>query len=141
VHMPGTITVHARQIAATTTEGDARGHTVLIDRTEVKGGANQGMMGGEMLLAALAGCFLSNVYAAIIAREAPVSEVEIEVVGQLVDNPQRYEHIDLHIQARFDDAELMQKLVTIAERACIVANTLRPGVELAFHIQAKAAAG
>ncbi len=135
--MAATITVHARQTAPTTTEGNARGHTVLVDRPEAKGGANQGMMGGEMLLVALAGCFLSNVYAAIIAREAPVSEVEIEVAGQLVDNPQRYERIDLQIRARYVDADLMEKLVTIAERACIVANTLRPGVELTFHIAPK----
>ncbi|MBE0689263.1 MAG: hypothetical protein IH587_03970 [Anaerolineae bacterium] len=44
------------------------------------------------------------------------------------------------LRARYDDADLMQKQVTIAERACIVGNTLRPGVEVVFHIQPKDAA-
>ena len=42
----------------------------------------------------------------------------------------RYRQVRLEVQARTEDRVLLEKLVTVAERACIVANTLRGGVDL-----------
>lgn len=44
-------------------------------------------MGGELLLVALGGCFLSNLLAAIRAREAPIQEVRVVVEGTLAEAP------------------------------------------------------
>ncbi len=52
------IIVEVRQFdKSATSEGSVRGHRVLIDRPEDKGGLDRGPMGGEMLLLALGGCF------------------------------------------------------------------------------------
>jgi putative redox protein len=133
--MAGQIVVQVRQHSATTTEGEARGHKVLIDRPLAKEGTDLGMMGGEMLLVALGGCFNSNLLAAVRAREAAVSNIVIDITGTLVDNPSRYSAIQVDITARYSDPELMEKLVTMSERACIVANSLRGALDLKFNIR------
>jgi putative redox protein len=133
--MAGQIVVQLRQQSATTTEGEARGHKVLVDRPLAKEGTDLGMMGGEMLLVALGGCFNSNLLAAIRAREAAVTNIVIDITGTLVDNPSRYSSIQVDITARFDDPDLMSKLVTMSERACIVANSIRGALDLKFNIR------
>lgn len=132
--MAGQIVVQLRQQSATTTEGEARGHKVLVDRPLAKEGTDLGMMGGEMLLVALGGCFNSNLLAAIRAREAAVSNIVIDITGTLVDNPSRYSAIQVEVIARYDDPELMEKLVLMSERACIVANSIRGALDLKFKI-------
>ena len=47
-------------------------------------------MGGELFLAAVGGCFMSNLLAAIRARNAEVSNVRTEVVAELADSPARF---------------------------------------------------
>ncbi len=126
--MPIRLTLH--QDGSTTSRGIIRGHAVTIDRPTSKGGNDAGPMGGELLLAALAGCFASNLYAAITAREAQVSDVRVTVEGDLADALARFEEVRLHVDAACEDEALLAKLVTIAERGCIVANTLRGGTTL-----------
>ncbi len=129
------ITVQLHQSGATTTRGTIRGHEIVVDRPEAKGGADEGPMGGELLLASLAGCFGSNLLAAIAARETLIEDVVVTVEGDLAEAPSRYEAIRMHVTARTDDGAQLQKLVTMAERACIVANTLRGSVRLEVSSQ------
>lgn len=136
------IVVAVEQIGPSASEGAARTHRVHIDRPVAKGGEDRGPMGGELLLISLGGCFMSNLLAAIRAREAPVSGVRIGVEGALGGTPERVESVVLTVSADFDDEELMRKLITIADRACIVSNTLRPAVELSVVLgAARGAAG
>ena len=106
------VNVSVNQISASTSACTARHHKILSDRPEAKGGTDRGPMGGEMLLMGLGGCFMSNLLAAVRAREAPVSGLAIDVAGTLE----------------------MEKLVTIAERGCIVANTLKNAVQLSLEL-------
>ncbi len=119
------VTVHVNQIDTATSEGIARNHKVFIDRPVGKGGADAGAMGGELLLMALGGCFNSNLLAAIKARDADIQDVKIEIVGTLASAPSRFSAIEMTINATAVDRAQLEKLVTISERACIVANTLR----------------
>lgn len=125
-----TVQIRLQQVGHATTEAGIRHHKVLIDRPEAKGGDDKGPMGGELLLAALGGCFMSNLLAAIRARQADISNVYTEVIGTLGENPARFTAIDMAVSADGADAALLAKLVTIAERACITANTLRDAVTL-----------
>lgn len=125
-----TIQIALQQVGPATTEATIRTHKVLVDRPDAKGGDDKGPMGGELLLAALGGCFMSNLLAAVRAREADVSNVYTEVTGTLGDTPVRFTTIDMVVSADGADTELLSKLVTIAERACITANTLRDAVTL-----------
>ena len=128
-----TITVELTQVSPSTTRATARGHEVLIDRPGAKHGADAGMMGGELLLAALGGCFLSNLLAAIRGRDLDLHDVRATIVGELADAPPRYNAIDMQVYAAGNDLAELPKLLLISERACIVANTLRGGVALTIR--------
>ena len=94
-------------------------------------------MGGELFLAAIGGCFMSNLLAAIKAREAEVSDVYTEVIGTPEGTPPRFSGVELSISADCDDRELLQKLVEVAERGCIMVNTLRGTLPLSVRIVAR----
>jgi putative redox protein len=91
-------------------------------------------MGGEMLLMGLGGCFMSNLLAAVRAREAAVSDLSIDLSATLAEAPARFSAVRLVISGNYPDRAEMEKLVTIAERGCIVANTIKDAVRLSFEI-------
>jgi putative redox protein len=124
-----------RQVGPTTSEATIRQHTVLIDRPESKGGHDQGAMGGELLLAALGGCFMSNLLEAVRTREAVVSRIEVVVSGTLEGAPPRYTAMELLVSADYADEEQFKKLVTISERSCIVSNTLKAGMPVTVRVE------
>jgi putative redox protein len=128
------VQIQVKQVGAATSECTARQHRVLSDRPQAKGGADRGPMGGEMLLMGLGGCFMSNLLAAIKAREAAVADIAIAVTGSLAEAPARFETIAMTISGRYTDRVAMEKLVTIAERSCIVANTLKQAVPLSIAV-------
>ncbi len=132
--MPAVL-VTVNQISASASNASVRGHRLTMDRPEAKGGSNQGMMGGEALLAGLGGCFMSNVLAAAVARGIPVNNVETVVTGQLSEEgPSRFVAINLSVSGHGCAPDELSKLVTIAERGCIAANTLRSSVELTVEV-------
>ena len=133
--MANVIPAQVNQVGPTTSQGEVRGHTVLIDRPAAKGGEDRGAMGGEHLLVALGGCFNSNLLAAIRAREAAVDNIRIGVDGTLEGTPPHFTRIHMTVAADYQDQELMEKLITISERSCIVANTLKGSVELSISAE------
>lgn len=129
------ISVSLNQINSATTRSNIRGHEVLIDRPTAKDGNDAGPMGGELLLAALGGCFNSNLLAAIRARDLPIDDIHIEINGNLVDHPQRYDSIEMIVRSSHHDRAEFEKLVTIAERSCLVANSLREALPLSIRVE------
>lgn len=125
-------TIHARvdQLDHSASSAGVRGHRITIDRPAAKGGQDKGPMGGEVLLLGLGGCFLSNLLAAAQARSIDLHEARAELEGELADAPPRFAAIRMRVSARGAPAPELAKLVRIAERGCIVANTLRDAVEL-----------
>jgi putative redox protein len=128
--------IQLNRISPSASEASIRGHRVTIDRPAEKGGTDAGPMGGELFLASVGGCFMSNLLAAIRAREADISEVSVEVVGSLADAPARFTGVELRVSAVSDDRALVEKLVEIADRGCIMMNTLRGMVEVKVSIVA-----
>jgi len=127
------MTIQLRQTSASTSEATLRTHRVLIDRPLEKGGTDSGPMGGELFLASVGGCFLSTLLAAIRARSAEVSDVRVEVVGNIADAPPRFSSIELTIQAQGSSPDL-ERLAEIADKGCIMMNTLRGLLEVRIHI-------
>jgi len=119
----------------TTSRAVVRSHTVLVDRGVPKGGYDLGPAGGEYLLVALGGCFTSHLLGAIRAREAAMTNVKVVVSGTLDGNPERFTAFTVDVTADCHDAELAKKLITIAERACQVMNTLRQAAPIAISYQ------
>ncbi len=129
--------IQLRQVSASTSEATIGRHSVLIDRPTAKGGTDMGPMGGELFLASAGGCFMSNLLAAVRARETNVSGVLIELTGSISDDaPARFVKIDLHVSAESGDRESLEKLVEIADRGCIMMNTLRSALEIQINIEA-----
>jgi putative redox protein len=54
-------------------------------------------MGGELFLAVVGGCFMSNLLADIKAREAEIGDVRVEVVGVLADSRARFAGVELRV--------------------------------------------
>ena len=129
-----TITVNLNQVDDATTAAQIRQHAIDIDRPTAKGGHDKGAMGGELLLASLGGCFNSNLLAAVRARELDISDVAIEVSGELAEAPARFASINMVVKSAFEDRDTLVKLVKMSERACIVANTLKGSVDLSVSV-------
>ena len=134
--MANQIQIAIRQTAASTSEAAIRQHKLLVDRPEAKGGEDRGPMGGELFLAAIGGCFMSNLLAAIKGRQADVSDAQLEVIGILAESPSRFTAVELNVTAKYADRELFEKLVEIADRGCIMMNTLRGKLDIKVHIAA-----
>lgn len=128
------MTIRVRQTSASASEASIRGHRIAIDRPVEKGGTDEGSMGGELFLAAIGGCFMSNLLAAIKARGAQVSDVQTEVIGTPEGTPPRFSSVELSVSAAGEDGPLLQKLVEIADRGCIMLNTLRSTLPLIVRI-------
>src|SRR5277367_1898209 len=91
--------VRIRQISASTSEATARGHRISIDRPASKGGTDAGPMGGELFLAGIGGCFMSNLLAAIKARGLNIPDLEVEVTAEVAESPDRFSAVDLCVTA------------------------------------------
>jgi putative redox protein len=125
-----TIYVTVNQLDHSASHGEARDHALIMDRPEAKGGQNKGPMGGEALLLGLGGCFMSNLLAAAKARDIKLSDANAEITAELAEAPPRYTDIHMRVTAQCEPTDEFTKLVTIAERSCIVANTLAKAVNL-----------
>jgi putative redox protein len=128
------ITVDVAQVGPTTSQATMRSHAVLIDRPADKGGNDRGPLGGELLLVALGGCFVSTLLAAIRTREAAVSDVKIVVTGTVGGVPERFESIAMRVSANHGDENLMRKLIELAARGCLVTNTLKDAVAISVDL-------
>ncbi|WP_037340167.1 OsmC family protein [Saccharospirillum impatiens] len=122
------ITVQLTRAGTTASEARIREHNLVMDRPTEKGGENAGPMGGEALLAALGGCFMSNLVAAAQAREVELGEIDVRIIGTIAGTPAAYDRIEMIVTGSASVESFLPKLVTIAERGCIVANTLKKGV-------------
>ena len=129
------VSVEIEQVGPSTGSARARAHTVLIDRPIDKGGSDRGPLGGEYLLISLGGCFLSTLLAAVRTRDADVSNVRVAVTGTIGGVPERFEAMALRVSATYSDEDLMRKLIAMAERGCLVTNTLKDAVGLSVDLQ------
>ena len=133
--MPRTISVEIAQDGPSTGKATARSHTVFVDRPAEKDGSDRGPLGGEYLLISLGGCFLSTLLAAVRTRAAEVSNVHITVSGTVGGVPERFEAINLGVSATYRDEVEMRKLILVAERGCLVTNTLKDAVAISVSLQ------
>ena len=72
---------------------------------------------------------MSNLLAAINARKANISEVRMAVAGILAEAPSRFSAVELQVIAN-GSSEDIEKLVEIADRGCIMMNTLRGKLDI-----------
>lgn len=125
------VRVDVQQIGDTpTSQGEARTHSVLADRPPSKGGADRGPLGGELMLLSLGGCYMSTLIAAARARELDASDLSVSVEADVGGNPQQFERATMTVYGETSDEATLQKAIEIAERSCLVTNTLKGGMEV-----------
>ena len=122
------------QSSETSCSSKIRKHQVSCDRPQEKGGNDEGPMGGEYFLMGLGGCFTSNLLAAIKNRNANISNVQLDVTAILQGKPSRISEINIAVSADYEDQKLFEKLLIIAERGCIIANTIKDSVKLSVTV-------
>jgi putative redox protein len=132
--MANEMKIQFRQVSASTSEVTMGNHHVLVDRPTEKGGTGSGPMGGELFLAGVGGCFMSTLLAAIRARESKVSDVHMEVTGTVDGTPPQFTGVELFITAESADREMLDRLVEVADRGCIMMNTLRGKLDLRIRV-------
>ena len=128
-----TIQVTIDQVDHSSSRAVTRTHSLTMDRPEAKGGQDKGPMGGEAMLMGLGGCFMSNLFAAAAARDIKLTNAHADISGELADAPARYTAIHMKVTADCEPVSELKKIVAIAERGCIVANTLGKAVELTIE--------
>ena len=131
--MPEITTTIAQIDGSTAARTTIRNHELVTDRPEEKGGGNQGPMGGEIFVAGLGACFMSNLIAAFQARGIDARGLSATVTGTLEGTPPRYQKMAITVSGEGIDREQMEKMIVIAERGCIVANTLKPLMEVTIR--------
>lgn len=133
-----TLQVTVRQLEdGTTSEGLVRTHRVLVDRPVEKGGADRGPLGGELLLLSLGGCFMSTLVAAAKARGLQPANLELTVRGELGGQPERFQAATVEVrlpETPESDTETLRRCVAIAERSCIVTNTLKAAMPVDVRV-------
>lgn len=90
--------------------------------------------GGELFLVGLGGCFMSNLLAAAKVRESTATDFRVAITAQLEGAPPRFSEIEMVVSADYPDRQELEKLSLIAERGCIVANTIKDAVVLTITV-------
>lgn len=109
------------------------GHTLLLDRPRDTGGTELGFNGGHLLLIGWGACFKSNLVAAAKARDIKIEDLEIRLEGDTAEGPNRFSLLRMTICLAIDgDQAQRDKIIKLAERFCIVSNTLRSSTEVAI---------
>ena len=132
------MTIALSQVTETATAASIRTHAIVMDRPVPNGGSDAGPMGGETLLASLGGCFMSTLYAAAQARSIPVTGATCQITGTMVDNPRRFSAIRIEVSCDSCAPADLHHLVQVAERGCLVASTLRQGIDVTASVAAGA---
>lgn len=132
--MDTTINVQVGAYGGTTLTGRARGHVVMVDRPMEKGGSDRGPMGGELLLLGLGGCYMSTFLAALREKASDIDSnlINVNVQGKLATAPSRFSEISVFVSAPEEYRPHIVKPLMMAERGCLVHNTLRPSVPVRF---------
>ena len=77
---------------------------------------------------------MSTLLAAVKTRDAAVSGVKVSVSGTSGGVPERFEALHMRVSATYSDADLMRKLIAMAERGCLVTNTLRDAAAITVEL-------
>lgn len=124
-------TVHTRWTGGMRAVTDVDGFEIVVDEPETHGGAGSGPQPTDLLLASVASCIALSV--AFVARKRGVElpDLDVSVVGTY--QGLEFERIAASISSG-TPREVLEGLVSEAERVCYVSNTLRRRPELVIHV-------
>ena len=103
---------------------------IITDRPIEKGGEGKGILGGKYLLTGIGGCYSSNLFEAAQSRNIKIEGLALDITAIVSEDiPKRFSKIDIVISYQScSNEKVFDKLMTIAEKACIAVNTLKNGL-------------
>tara|TARA_Y200000002_G_C22376765_1_gene535462 strand:- start:214 stop:618 length:405 start_codon:yes stop_codon:yes gene_type:complete len=107
---------------------------IITDRPIKKGGQGIGILGGKYLLTGIGGCFSSNIFAAANSRGVQIKGLNLDITATISEGvPKRFSKIDIFVSYEHcSDEKMLNKLIIIAEKACIAINTVKNGSTLSI---------
>jgi len=121
--------VHLRTIqGASAAVGWSGPHTLVVDRPKEVGGLGIGFSGGEMMLLAIGGCYLNDLYREAAKRNVPVKSVQVSVEGDWGGDPVRAQNVSfsVRVEASATKEEILN-LIRHTDDVAEIPNSLRLG--------------
>jgi uncharacterized OsmC-like protein len=106
-------------------------HEIIVDEPESAGGSDTGPQPTDLLLASIASCFALAMAYAAKKRGVELSDLRVRVVGTY--EGLRFSSIELLIGSAAAP-EVLEELISQAERVCYVTNTLRQAPNLRIEL-------
>lgn len=108
---------------------------IITDRPIEKGGEGKGILGGKYLLTGIGGCYSSNLFAAAQSRNIEIKGLTLDISATVSEDvPKRFSEVDIVVSYEScSDEQMLDKLMTIAEKACIAVNTVKNGLTFNAH--------
>lgn len=119
--------IHLKQCSKSAMELTNDKLKVITDRPIEKGGEGKGILGGKYLLTGIGGCYSSNLFAAAQSRNIKIKGLALDITATVSEDiPKRFSKVDIAVSYQScSDEQVFDKLMTIAEKACIVVNTMK----------------
>jgi len=110
---------------------DADGFEIVVDEPETHGGTGTGPQPTDLLLASVASCIALSVAFVARKRGVDLQDLDVSVVGTY--QGLEFERIAASVSSDIP-REVLEGLLSEAERVCYVSNTLRRRPELVIRI-------
>jgi putative redox protein len=132
--MPGAVnqrTVDARWTGGMMAVVRAGDHEIVVDEPASAGGTGTAPQPTDLLLASIASCFTLSMAYAAGKRGIELPGLRVRVVGTY--EGLKFSHIELLIVSA-GPPEVLQELISDAERVCYVTNTLRQAPQIRIEL-------
>jgi putative redox protein len=124
-------TVRTRWTGGMRAVTDVDGFEIVVDEPETHGGTGTGPQPTDLLLASVATCIALSIAFVARKRRVELLGLDVRVVGTY--KGLEFERIEASVSSG-TPAEVLQELLSEAERVCYVSNTLRHGPELVIRV-------
>jgi len=124
-------TVRTRWTGGMRAVTDADGFEIVVDEPETHGGTGTGPQPTDLLLASVASCIALSVAFVARKRGVDLQDLDVSVVGTY--QGLEFERIAASVSSDIP-REVLEGLLSEAERVCYVSNTLRRRPELVIRI-------
>jgi uncharacterized OsmC-like protein len=124
-------TVRTRWTGGMRAVTDVDGFEIVVDEPETHGGTGTGPQPTDLLLASVATCIALSIAFVAKRRRVELLGLDVNVVGTY--KGLEFERIAASISSG-TPAEVLEELVSEAERVCYVSNTLRHRPELVIRV-------
>lgn len=117
------------------------GHSLIADRPDgAAGGRGLGFNGGQLLGAALGGCFWNDLHYAAEAEKVAVKVEAVETDLELAGTPPRVVRARITARLGGNDDPALQRVFDAACAASTIANSLVPAIQISFERKSGGAA-